>query len=46
MFRVVVLGENAHRVECGYCGQKEYVNGPTAANPEATGSCLRIRNMP
>jgi hypothetical protein len=28
MFRVVVLGESAHRVECGYCGQKEYINGP------------------
>lgn len=29
MFRVVVLGENEHRVECGYCGQKEPpIKGP------------------
>ena len=28
MFRVVVLSENEHRVECGYCGQKDPINGP------------------
>ncbi|PYQ25372.1 MAG: hypothetical protein DMF56_27650 [Acidobacteria bacterium] len=28
MFRVVVLAENEHRVECGYCRQKEYIRGP------------------